>query len=105
MTTAKDVLVGTRALLSDKTKWTQEVFARDPVGTAVNLYSPLAACWCLEGAIGKVSSELGTGMGAAADLLRKQLPDGTSLIDWNDSKERTYQDVVDLLDKAIAEAS
>lgn len=41
-------------LLSDKTRWTQHVFARNQQGQTCRAEHPQAVCWCLEGAAMKV---------------------------------------------------
>lgn len=40
-----------KKLLSDKSKWTQCVYARKADGKATTSFDPAATCWCLAGAI------------------------------------------------------
>lgn len=49
--TPKEVLVATRAKISDPNRWTREVAARDGHGIPCDPDQPEAACWCLVGAI------------------------------------------------------
>jgi hypothetical protein len=44
-------------LLSDKSRWTQGQSARDSEGRPVEPDSPYAVCWCVEGALHKVSGD------------------------------------------------
>ncbi len=44
-------------LLSDKSKWTKGCSARNENNQPVHLYSPDATCWCLAGAVFKVTGK------------------------------------------------
>jgi hypothetical protein len=57
--TVLDVLRQTRELLSSPSRWTKETFARDARGNEVSEVDPSACRWCLIGAIGRVSRDLG----------------------------------------------
>lgn len=42
-------------LLSDRKRWTTGVLARDKEGDQISAKSPMAVCWCAEGAILRVT--------------------------------------------------
>ena len=50
------VLVDTYVLLSDSSKWTQHAHARGAGGEAVKPTSPDATCWCVLGALARISN-------------------------------------------------
>ncbi len=52
----KKIIEQTIELINDETKWTREAYARNNHGMKVNAYSPEATCWCVLGAIWKLSS-------------------------------------------------
>ena len=49
------ILRAAKALLAPSGHWTKGELARDAVGAPVEPHSPLAICWCLEGALKKVT--------------------------------------------------
>ena len=55
----KDVLLAALFLLQDESKWTQQAHARNRNGTSVRPTSPYAVCWCVLGAVAKVSNRYG----------------------------------------------
>ncbi len=112
-------LKGARELLSDPARWTKGAWARGPgdepgFGSRETIHSPIANCWCLRGALRKVVgvSEVGrvTG-GEQAVALAYKLTFATTLelefdphrfSAWNDREETTHEEVLALLDRAIA---
>lgn len=55
----KDVLVAALLLLHEERRWTQHAHARSEDGIAVKPTSPDAVCWCVQGAVAKVSNTFG----------------------------------------------
>lgn len=53
--TVRDILSAALTLLSDKSRWTQGVYARDNKNQSCYLANERACCWCLEGAIWKAA--------------------------------------------------
>lgn len=82
--------------------WCQGVYAQDENGHSVESQSPQAVRWCLYGAISK-ASEITVIDPDTFNFLRINFPSiqGGYFSIWNDEKERTQEDVVDLLNKAI----
>lgn len=102
MTTAIEILVAARELLSDEKRWTKEYYARDAAGEGVNPSSKRAVCWCLVGAmrkspIGKLHQEVGL------DLIHSVV-DG-HIAGFNDDPNTTHADVLRVLDAAIEKAT
>jgi hypothetical protein len=81
-------------LLSDPSKWTKGVIARNSNGERVAGYDPSATCFCLYGAIKRCYP----GYAAEETFSRIQecVPDRDA-IGWNDAPERTYDEVITLL--------
>jgi hypothetical protein len=94
--TTLEVLRGMRELLSEPTRWTQDTNARSSDGDEVLYHSDLADCWCLDGALLKLTRHDGDVYLA----VRKALPVDVLCV-WNDAPERTHAEVLELLDKAI----
>jgi len=100
-----------KELLSSSVSWTQGAFARDQDGKSVYPHDPSAVSWCLLGAISYVYHEDCTACQKVNDLImdyyakknyRYVPPENrwhveTVIEDWNDSPERSYEDVVELL--------
>lgn len=106
-TTTVEVLQKARALLEQG--WCQDHHAEDAEGAPVPHYSERAACFCLDGALCRVTSP-DTGWKrspvyeAATDLLSEvahELEEGCDFIDFNDMYGRTQAEVLDLMDRAI----
>jgi hypothetical protein len=91
-------LLAVRALLSGPEKWTKVASARNSLGATVTPDDEDAVCWCLNGAIFKTARNYTL----CHYEIRKYLPG--SIVNWNDAKARTFEDVTRLLDKAIAGA-
>jgi len=100
-----------RELLSSPESWTQGTFARDQDGKSVYPDDPSAMSWCLLGAISYVYHEDSTACQHVNDLIldyyakknyRYVPPENrwyvdTVIEDWNDSTERSYKDIAELL--------
>lgn len=106
MNNALNIMEGVKALLSSPDKWTQNSMARTSDKVPVNSGDPEAQCWCVSGALSKVTGGLNTdwnmGMWIMAKAISPSLPIAVSIPGWNDSHNRTYEDVVAMLDRAIA---
>jgi beta-galactosidase/beta-glucuronidase len=94
--TTLTTLVAARKLLSDRSKWTQNVFARNNEGREVDWRHPSACCWCVMGALKKVAprDKYISALRALCDATN-----GASVANTNDTKG--YIAAMDLLDKAI----
>lgn len=109
--TPKEILVGVRDLLADRSHWTQGTCARKSKGgKAVTYNSPEASCWCLIGAIEKVASGDG-GVANAINLIYTCLPPMPArdlfenrLVRFNDNKNRKHAQVIRVLECAIEKA-
>lgn len=105
--TAADVLKAARDLLAKDGGWTQGQYARDIEGFMVPETSPLAVCFCADGALFRARSAEDADFEAltrAEDALLKAAG-VQNIVHWNDAPERTQAEVVALFDAAIAKAS
>jgi hypothetical protein len=107
MHSVKNLLVRLDNLLDNKDKWTQGAFARDKDGNAVHYDDPTAVCYCLTGAISKVTLDASDYiLGSYYELTRevaKNLPSGQILLAaFNDSSN--FTDVKRLISTAILNA-
>ena len=98
--TTNDILKAARELLTPKGAWTQWDYARDKNGMSVPSSQDEAKCFCLLGAILRVSRESGCLVGLTKVEAKLSKVVG-NYIDWNDAPGRTQQEVLDLLDKVI----
>ena len=112
---ATAVLERTQEILAQPEAWTQSALAKSASGRNVKTYSPKAVCYCLAGAVmaaGNYPKDISKSrsMVVAMDaLLRAILHTDKSparatsvrIIDWNDEKERTHQDVMEAVRKAL----
>lgn len=101
---ALSVLEGTRELLSNKNRWTAYCSAKDAEGMSVSPNDPKACCWCLMGALIKVSHDTGapqqiiacrTSEFTACDYLHQSIQDVASAHKW--PKRAVPSDVNDIL--------
>jgi len=90
-----EILKQTRKLIVKG--WTQHAGARDKNGKVVGSDSADATCWCLTGAAYATSGER---YNEIIDVLNETL--GFCHIDYNDTKGRTQQDILNLIDRAVA---
>ena len=111
---AHDILVSMRTLLGDPAHWCQCAPAMDSRGIPCLAADPEAACWCLIGAalrfVGPVESP------SRRHHLYREVQDaiksaikGTYLNwvtegveAWNDQSTRTHDDIIRVLDQAVA---
>lgn len=97
----KEYLEKIRALLSEPSKWTQGCMARNPFGvTLSNPEHPEATCWCLVGAVVKITPALEREQVLIALQREHGFP---SAVQWNDSPFRKHHEVLSLLDKLIGD--
>jgi hypothetical protein len=102
-TEAIETLRKMRELLSVPERWTKASFARDRQGNSLtNAVDPRAVCWCLVGA-GKMCGIDPRPGSPAYEMLLRMTP-FRQLSWWNDAPERTHAEVLDLLDRAIAQS-
>ncbi len=85
-----------RELLNSPEKWTQGASAKDSRGFGVPARSPYARQWCLMGALDICYPEV---KDAVHVQNRIALILGTSAIDWNDTPDRKFEEVKELVDK------
>ena len=86
-------------LLYKSKNWTQGTFAKDEAGNPCNPFSKAATCFCLLGAFNKCYKE-DPDYEAKLNKLYEDLKEKTgftSVVDWNDSKKRTFKEVKALL--------
>jgi hypothetical protein len=91
-----------KELLIDETKWTQNCNARDKDETPINPNSPEAVCFCLIGAI-HVCYPDPQDHNDVYDKIQNQIRTKyliPFISDWNDSSERTFEEVKEVIDKA-----
>ncbi len=101
-----NVLKGAQGRLARPECWTQGSAARDVLGRKVDFRDPTAVCFCLLGAIW---AECDDGYkhdydDVFRDLLRTAEPaigPSHSVADWQDMPERTHQEVLSVLSRAI----
>ena len=115
------ILRAVRDLLTPKGSWTQGSYARNFWGHACGVFEPSARCWCLEGAVTRVT---GSCWGEGSINVRRKGPyrAGEALIHHRELREldalivtdsymnsaprfndaSTYEQVLDVIDRAIA---
>lgn len=112
-----ELLTRVRTRLTPDGAWTQHDFASTLDGLSIRVTSPLAVCWCIEGAVG---AELGPvpsqddvramegrhGLHVAALVALTETlglrDSGLTLAGWNDAPGRTHADILGVLDLTIA---
>lgn len=92
---AKEVLLAAANLLEEK-GWTQKAYARDQFGNSVSTHNHDAVCYCAAGSIRCVVSN--DSYFVATSTLNRYLRVGnkhnSGLADWNDSSNRTKEEVI-----------
>ena len=88
-------------------KWTQGIFARDEAGNSMNVEDPRAVSFCLAGGLQRASKKV-TGLGnpLTVDVINAVTETVEvhthkiyqSLGPWNDSKTRTVEEVIAVLE-------
>lgn len=104
----KDLLRRAKALISEPGKWTQNADGRTVAGKEVHPKDYNAVCWCIVGAIDRVSTSLSDKDKAVWAFLHVSLPyheprtlNQSHISLWNDVKERTHDEVMKAFDEAI----
>lgn len=99
-------LKAVRELLAKPERWTKDAYARDADGARVEATDPRATCWCLSGAITKVTPDHATGVPVWMALSdeTERARGGAVVGFWNDRPRRTHAQVLRLIDRAIARA-
>lgn len=96
----KTDLLATRAVIAKG--WCQEACAKDASGCTVPSASHRAVSWCLIGATYNV--DLPEQRRVNVDEALCSALGNDALSDWNDTDNRTQEEVLALIDKAIANA-
>ena len=108
--TPKEIIRGMLDLLRVESRWTKGYYAKDAEGYDIEATNPFAVCWCLAGALMKITKHIDLydiGEIAAMDEAERLLMDATGGIGmtlFNDDHRRTHGDVVCVLEKALAAA-
>lgn len=94
-----EVLEAAADLLEKPGAWTQGSFARTASGASESPFSPAASCFCLRGALCRVSNR------RLHDLLEVEtkalgFPTAAAMARWNDHPSRTQAEVVAALRQA-----
>ena len=106
--TPREVLQGIRELLTPASAWTTTKYAKDRFGYSVRPYSKEAQCFCLLGAVCRVTASSvvwpseDTVQADAINLLIKAMPEhyrGSDLVRFNDLS--THEEVLALIDRGI----
>lgn len=82
-----------KELFNDKKKWTQYHSARDSKGFPCKPTASAAVCWCLSGAIQRCYPH------EWRKIDRRLIVDVNDYISWNDSPDRTFEEVKALVEK------
>lgn len=85
-----------QALISTHEKWTKHYGARDQAGANVDVDSRDAVCWCMAGAVYRITKKFDS---PAAICLRAVV--GPISV-WNDAPSRTHVEVMGAFERAIA---
>lgn len=108
MATVKEILTGARELIATPESWTKGVFARDASGAKVASSNLQAVCWCLKGALSVAATACCMGDEFEplmdAEVLLEKLLGGRPVALWQDETQRTHEEVIALLDRAIETA-
>ena len=96
----KQELIKAKALIANPENWTQRMLARNEKGECVSVYSPTACKFCALGALRKACTHEGAYL-ALADAAFKAGFKG--IVALND--HGLHEDVMEMFDKAIEEAS
>lgn len=108
MSTPKKNLVAVRDLLSDPKRWTKNAVARNSAGQVTEVLGSSATCFCLMGAIQRVTDlDYRMEVDAATLIYAEQIRrnnEGVGITLFNDNAFTTHKDVINLLDAAIANA-
>jgi hypothetical protein len=81
-------------LIEKPESWTKNYLARDKDGNPVSDYSPVAASYCVVGAICRSYSDP-TRASVLCHRVSKHV--GIYIVDWNNAPERTHDEVIKVL--------
>lgn len=99
MKTTLELVHDLQALLSGPERWTKGADARDRTGKMRDAESAQACCWCIGGALDKLSNYRSD----LAQIMHEAIGDEpgkpTLLCDWNDDPSRTFADIQALMAK------
>ncbi len=100
----KETLLAVKELLNEPHKWAQGNAAYTAGEEGCSFDDPAAVCWCFYGALNRVTKATETEIAEADACFRKAngLIGLSAVIQWNDAKERKYEDIIAALDKGIA---
>lgn len=89
-------------LLKDPKHWTKGSYAKDAEGLPVSSASPDAVCWCLGGAISKVSDNIEDANAYFNRLeeILTEMYDAESIEEFNDDLKTTHADVLKVIEEA-----
>ena len=95
-----------RALFDVPSKWVQGAPSTNSVGEHVRPSSTVAICWCLMGGVSKITyddNDMISYDNMIDALLRslRLLGYEGGIASWNDNPERTFEDVLAVIDQAI----
>ena len=96
----KQDLINAKALIADPKNWTQSMLARNEEGKCVSVYSPKACKFCALGALRKTGTSEDAYMKLADAAFKAGFKGITALNDFG-----LHEDVMEMFDKAIEEAS
>ena len=99
-------LKAARAVIEKPETWTKGFYAHTATGEDVESEHPDATCWCVIGAVEKVTSE-GHWMRAqnVIHYLGHYVPRRGYVAKFNDDPNTTHEDILAVFDKAIAAAT
>lgn len=98
-----DILVEARKLIEKPENWTQGENARNDRGRHCMIDDPLAACWCMQGAIIKSAGPTEfTATRKAIDAFIGTIAEYITA--YNDNPDRTHPEVLAAFDSAITRA-
>ena len=112
---AKRILTKARELISEPDRWVKGAYSLDKNFNHVSRNDPKACKWCLTGAVEAATDMLMPSPSrtefyiyesreAKRVLLKmSDLANFYSIGHWNDHPDRTHEEVIDLLDRAIAQ--
>jgi hypothetical protein len=105
MKTERDYYIDTKTVLSSTDRWTKGAYARTATGEACQIVTDShASCFCLQGALYIASGRYSSSR--LEHLAGKKLGPTqymNPIASFNDMDTTSYEDVIGLLDEAIAE--
>lgn len=117
--TTLENLVSVRELLTPESSWTKDMPAKDKYNNSIMCIDPNAVCWCLSGALFKTISdkffvgnfhydEFLSTQSELLNVISKSYEFTNSfnrIADFNDSRDTTHRDVLNVIDLAIENAT